>query len=289
MTAATTKDIEQIETEVLLEAIFRRWGYDFRHYARSSLRRRLNHRLGLSKLKHLSELIPRILRDEEFFNLLLKDLSVTVTEMFRDPDFYVALRKEVIPVLKTYPFVKIWHAGCATGEEVYSMAILLKEEGFYDRTRIYATDYNNHSLEVAREGVYSLENIRAYTKNYNAAGGTASFSDYYTAKYQAAKISESLKENVTFANHNLVTDGVFGEMNLIVCRNVLIYFDKVLQDRVLSLFRESLCRRGFLCVGSRETIDFSSVRNGFETVSEKSRVFRALQHAILEAAGAYAP
>lgn len=272
----TTDHVEQLETEVLLETIFRRWGYDFRHYARSSLNRRLKHRLQMSKLEHLSDMIPRIIRDEEFFELLLKDLSVTVTEMFRDPSFYVSLRKEVIPILKTHPFIKIWHAGCATGEEVYSMAVLLKEEGLLHRTQIYATDYNNRSLEIAREGAYSLDHIQKFTANYSAAGGSACFSDYYTAKYNAAKLSETLKQNITFANHNLVTDQVFGEMHLIVCRNVLIYFDNTLQDQVLSLFNESLSYRGFLCLGTKETIDFTAVRDKFETVSRKSRIFRSI-------------
>jgi chemotaxis protein methyltransferase CheR len=239
MNMATT-NVEQLETDVLLDAIYRRWGYDFRHYARSSLNRRLKHRLQMSKMQHLSDMLPRIIHDEEFFELLLRDLSVTVTEMFRDSGFYVSLRKDVIPVLKTYLFIKIWHAGCATGEEVYSMAVLLKEEGLLHRAQIYATDYNNRSLEIAREGVYPLDHIRKFTANYNAAGGTACFSDYYTAKYNAAKLCESLKQNVTFANHNLVTDRAFGEMHLIVCRNVLIYFDNVLQDHVVTLFKNSL-------------------------------------------------
>ena len=270
------KDIERIETDILLEGIFRRWGYDFRNYSRASLQRRLNLRMGLSKLNHLSEMLPKLLHDEEFFDQLLMDLSVTVTEMFRDPRFYAALRGQIASTLRTYPFIKIWHAGCATGEEVYSMAILLKEEGLYDRAHIYATDCNNHSLEIARQGVYALDSIQTYTGNYNAAGGGASFSDYYHAKYGSAKISDGLKKNITFAHHNLVTDGVFGEMNMIVCRNVLIYFDNALQDRVLTLFRDSLCHRGFLCLGTKETIDFSSARDCFETVDGKQRIFRAL-------------
>ena len=289
MTEMQSKDIERIETEILLEGIFRRWGYDFRHYARASLQRRLKHRLGLSGLKHLSDMLPKLLHEEDFFNLLLKDLSVTVTEMFRDPRFYGALRKTVVPVLKTYPFIKVWHAGCATGEEVYSMAILFKEEGLYDRTQFYATDYNSQSLEIARQGMYPLDNIRAYTANYNAAGGKASFSDYYHAKYGSAKMNEALKENITFAYHNLVTDGVFGEMNLIVCRNVLIYFDSSLQDRALSLFCDSLCHRGYLCLGTKETIEFSAVSDRFETVAGKDRIFRMLAHAAAQVAEGCSP
>ena len=289
MTEILSKDIERIETEILLEGIFRRWGYDFRHYAHASLKRRLMHRLGLSGLNHLSEMLPKLLHEEEFFNLLLKDLSVTVTEMFRDPHFYVALRSQVVPVLRTYPFIKVWHAGCATGEEVYSMAILLKEEGLYDRTQFYATDYNNQSLEIARQGIVSLDDIQAYTANYNAAGGKASFSDYYHAKYGSAKMNGALRENITFAHHNLVTDGAFGEMNLIVCRNVLIYFDNTLQNRVLSLFCDSLCHRGYLCLGTKETIDFSAIRDRFETIAGKDRIFRTVAHAALKVAGGCAP
>jgi chemotaxis protein methyltransferase CheR len=270
------EEIESIEIDILLEGIFRRWGYDFRNYAHASLKRRLEHRLALSKLNHVSELLPKILHDEKFFDLLLGDLSITVTEMFRDPHVYASLRRDVFPVLRTYPFLKIWHAGCATGEEVYSMAVLLKEEGLLGRTQIYATDYNNNSLEIARRGVYPLESIRTFTANYNAAGGKASFSDYYHAKYGSAKIDKSLKENITFAHHNLVADGVFGEMNLIVCRNVMIYFDKTLQNRVLSLFRDSLCHRGYLCLGTKETVDFSSVSDRFETIAGRDRIFRAL-------------
>jgi chemotaxis protein methyltransferase CheR len=285
MTRMPSKDIERIEMEILLEGIFRRWGYDFRQYAPASLKRRLKFRLGKSGLNHLSEMLPELIHNEEFFNLLLKDLSVTVTEMFRDPRFYATLREQVVPVLRTYPFIKIWHAGCATGEEVYSMAILLKEEGLYDRAQLYATDYNNQSLEIARRGMYPLDNIRAYTANYNASAGKGSFSDYYHAKYGSAKMNEALKKNITFAHHNLVTDGAFGEMNLIVCRNVMIYFDKTLQDRVLSLFRDSLCHRGYLGLGTKETIQFSAVRDQFETVAAKDRVFRMLAHASVQVAG----
>jgi chemotaxis protein methyltransferase CheR len=283
----STTDVERLETEILLEGIFRRWGYDFRNYAHASLKRRLMQRLKRSGLNRLSEMLPKLLHDEEFFNLLLKDLSVTVTEMFRDPRFYIAFCKQVVPVLRTYPFLKVWHAGCATGEEVYSMAILLKEEGLYDRAQIYATDYNNRSLDIARQGMYPFDDIQSYTANYNAARGKASFSDYYHAKYGSAKINEDLKKNITFAHHNLVTDGVFGEMNLVVCRNVLIYFDNDLQDRALSLFRDSLCYRGYLCLGNRETIDFSAVSDSFETIAEKARVFRTVAPALSPMVGGY--
>ncbi len=268
------REIERIEMDVLLEAIFRRYGYDFRNYARSSLKRRLEHMQNLSNMNHITDLLPRILHDEEFFDRFLLEMSITVTEMFRDPEFYRAVREHVVPVLKTWPFIKVWHAGCATGEEAYSMAILLKEEGLYDRTQIYATDFNRHSLAKAQEGIYPLDKIREYTASYNKAGGKASFADYYHARYGAAKIDESLKKHITFAHHNLVADGVFGEMHMILCRNVLIYFNQTFQGRVLSLFHDSLCRGGFLCLGLKETIEFSNVRRQFENIVKKARIYR---------------
>ncbi len=268
------KNIESIEIDLLVEGIYRHYGYDFRNYSRASLKRRLTQHMNRSDLSHLSELIPRVLHDPAFFNALFKDMSITVTEMFRDPDFYKMLRKKVIPILKTYPFVKIWHAGCATGEEVYSMAIVLSEEGYYDKCHIYATDFNTHVLDKAKEGIYPLERIRQYMDNYNQSGRKASFSDYFTAAYQSAKMINSLKKQITFTHHNLATDKSFGEMNMIVCRNVLIYFDKKLQNRALSLFHESLCHGGFLCLGKKETINFSSVQDGFQTVSETECIFK---------------
>jgi chemotaxis protein methyltransferase CheR len=268
------KQTGKLEVDLLLEAIYQRHGYDFRNYARSSLMRRLDYIRHKSGLKHISDMIPKVLHDTAFANQLLLDLSVTVTEMFRDPEFFLELRKQVIPLLMTYPFVKIWHAGCATGEEVYSMAILLQEEGFYDRVQIYATDINQQSLQTAQEGIYSLENIRKFTANYQKSGGKSSFSDYYHAKYQMGKINEDLKRNIVFSQHNLATDHTFGEMHLIICRNVLIYFDKKLQNQVLQLFSGSLVSRGFLCIGSKESIDFSDIHGDFEALSTKWRVFR---------------
>ncbi|WP_107851526.1 CheR family methyltransferase [Oceanimonas marisflavi] len=270
------QELEQIELELLLEAIFRRYGYDFRHYARASLKRRVAQRMQRAGIDRISGLIPPLLHDRGFFDQFLKDMSVTVTDMFRDPDFFVALRTQVIPVLKTYPFIKIWHAGCATGEEVYSLAILLKEEGLYDRAQIYATDYNNHSLAVAREGIYPLKQMQQYHENYLRAGGRRSFSDYYHARYGAAKMNDSLRANVTFANHNLASDGVFGEMQLVICRNVLIYFDQQLQNRVLTLLHDSLSHRGFLCLGNKESLKFSSVQDRFEDHVYEQRIFKRL-------------
>ncbi len=270
------KEIGKIEEELLLEAIYRRYGYDFRNYARSSLRRRLTHRMEAAKLERISEMIPLVLHDEVFFNHLLTDLSITVTEMFRSPKFYAVLREQIIPVLKTYPFVKIWHAGCATGEEVYSMAIVLQEEDFLDRAQIYATDYNNTSLETASEGIYPIEYVKKFASNYYKGGGKRSFSDYFLAKFQSAKIQRSLKKNIVFSHHNLVTDHSFGQMNVIICRNVLIYFDRTLQNRVLSLFCDSLSHGGFLCLGSKETIDFLDCRSHFKLLSREARIYKKI-------------
>ena len=267
-------DNEKIELRLLLEAIYLKYGYDFRNYAKASVKRRLLRRLSLDGITSLSEMQHKILYDREFFETLLLDLSINVTEMFRDPAFYQALRKVVMPILKTYPFVKIWHAGCATGEEVYSMAILLKEEGLYDRTQIYATDFNEVVLQKAKEGIYPIDRIQDYTYNYQKAGGMESFADYYTAKYESAIINNALKKNVVFADHNLTTDRVFGEMNLIMCRNVLIYFNAELQNRVFGLFYDSLCSNGFLCLGSKESLKFSKYADEFEVVANIEKIYR---------------
>ncbi len=270
----TVKELEILEIDLFLEAISRRYGYDFRHYAQASLKRRIKQSMQRAGVSRVADLIPLILHEKAFFDSFLKDMSVTVTSMFRDPSFFAMLREQIVPVLKTYPFIKIWHAGCATGEEVYSLAILLKEEGLYERTQLYATDYNNHSLAVAKEGIYPLKQLQEYSENYIRAGGKGTFSDYYHAKYGAAKMHEALKENVTFANHNLASDGVFGEMQMIICRNVLIYFDQQLQNRVLNLFDASLCPRGFLCLGTNESLRFSSVQDRFEKLTPKEKIYR---------------
>ena len=207
---------------------------------------------------------------------LLQYLTIPVSEMFRDPEHFLAIRQEVVPVLKTYPSLKIWIAGCSTGEEVYSMAILLREEGLLDRTIIYATDINPRSLDKAKQGIFSMESIRGYTSNYQKAGGQRSFADYYTAAYDHAIFDKSLCENVTFADHSLATDSVFSETNLISCRNVLIYFNKNLQNRAFGLFHESLCHRGFLMLGSKETLDFSDYSKAFAPVFKQERIYRKL-------------
>jgi chemotaxis protein methyltransferase CheR len=269
-----TRNIEDIEIDLVLEAIFRGYGYDFRHYARASIRRRIQHLLAKTDHHRVVDLIAHLLYDDTFARSAIYDFSITVTEMFRNPEFYNALRQEIVPYLKTYPFVKVWIAGCATGEEVYSLAILLEEEGLYERSTIFATDFNVAALEQAQEGIYALRNASQYTKNYQQAQGRHSFANYYHARYGSMIIDNSLRRNITFANHNLVTDGVFGEMHLILCRNVLIYFDQVLQNRVLSLLAESLIYGGFLCLGTKETIRFSEIKNQFEIIDAEMKIYQ---------------
>lgn len=216
------KELEEIERTLLLEAIFLRYGYDFRNYSRASISRRIRYFLSRNGSESIGELLPRILREPALFQSLLFDFSVTVTEMFRDPLFYRALRREVVPLLKTYPFIKVWSAGCATGEEVYSLAILLKEEGLLEKATIFATDINDDSLTRAKKGIYPLKQVREYTENFQATGSLHSFSRYYHADQEHIVMDRELRERITFANHNLVSDQVFGEMHLILCRNVMI-------------------------------------------------------------------
>ena len=277
-------DIEQIELDLLLEAVYQRYGYDFRQYSMASVKRRVQHHLAKTNFATISELTSHILYNKMLFQSLFFDMSVTVTEMFRDPWFYLALREKVIPFLKTFPFINIWQAGCATGEEVYSLAILLQEEGLYKRARIYATDFNDTVLEKAKNRIYPLERIKEYTFNYQKAGGKGSLADYYCAQYQSVIFDAALQENITFANHNLATDGVFGEMHLILCRNVLIYFDRSLQNRVLTLFRNSLLYNGFLCLGSKETIHFADVKRDFKEFAANEKIYQCKQEKFREPA-----
>lgn len=265
---------EKLEIELFLNALFQRYGYDFRDYAQASIKRRVRHILAKTAYRHISEMIPHLLYDEDFAHTVIQEFSIMVTEMFRDPDFYCAVRQNVVPYLKTFPFAKIWHAGCATGEEVYSLAILLQEEAIYDRATIFATDFNDAVLQKAREGIYDFQNMQSYTRNYQQAGGKQSFADYYHAQYNSAIMNQGLKHNITFANHNLVTDGVFSEMHLILCRNVLIYFNRTLQNRVLTLFADSLSYGGFLCLGTKETIDFSKVRDQFKVIDPRQKIYQ---------------
>lgn len=270
-------DMEDVEIRLLLEAIFHIYGYDFRSYSKASIRRRVLHRLNLSGLPSIMEMVDRVMKDRQFFVELLNDLTVNVTEMYRDPMFYRRFREEVVPLLKTFPFIKIWHAGCSTGEEIYSMAILLEEEGLYDRAMIYATDIDKNVLAAAKKGIYSISSIRQYGENYLQAGGKASLSDYYTCKYDGVIIDQRLRRNILFADHDLATDQVFGEMNVIVCRNVLIYFDRDLQRRVFQLFRDSLDMGGFLCLGTKESLNFSGIADEFEPVDAQMKIFRRMQ------------
>lgn len=268
------QDTEDIEIGLLVDGIYQRYGYDFRNYSRAHMKRRILHRMGKENIETVSMLQNRVLHDGDYFRNLLPEFSINVTEMFRDPEFFSVLRKEVIPYLASYPRLKIWHAGCSSGEEVYSMAILLKEEGLYDRTTIYATDFNDRILKKASEGIYPIESVKDYTRNYISAGGREAFSDYYMARYDSVIMDQSLKQNISFLNHNLVTDHVFAEMDLIMCRNVLIYFDRSLQNRVLKLFDESLSNSGILCLGTKETIDYSDVAGKFGKLDERLKVYR---------------
>ncbi|EZI30026.1 protein-glutamate O-methyltransferase CheR [Pseudomonas extremaustralis] len=265
-----------IELRLLIEAIYLKYSYDFRDYSGASVKRRVAHALRQFDCATISALQERVLHDPAAFMQLLQFLTIPVSEMFRDPSHFLAIRQEVVPLLKTYPSIKIWIAGCSTGEEVYSMAIMLREEGLLERTIIYATDINPASLDKAKQGIFPLDSVRAYTANYQQAGGQASFADYYTAAYDYAIFDKTLRENVTFADHSLATDSVFSETQLISCRNVLIYFNKKLQDRAFGLFHESLCHRGFLVLGSKETLEFSAYNNQFEPLVKQERIYRKL-------------
>jgi chemotaxis protein methyltransferase CheR len=269
--------VEDIEIRLLLEAIYQLYGYDFRSYSPASMRRRIMHRLTMSGFSTVLEMTDRVLRDRQFFVTLLNDLTVNVTEMFRDPEFYKAFREEVVPVLKTFPFIKIWHAGCSTGEEIYSMVILLEEEGLYERAMLYATDIDKNVLAAAKKGIYPIHAFKQYTDNYRRAGGRQSLSDYATARYDSVIMEQRLKRNIVFADHDLATDQVFGEMHVILCRNVLIYFDRPLQQRVFKLFGESLDMGGFLCLGTKESLRFSGNEESFDVVNRSLRIFRKRQ------------
>jgi chemotaxis protein methyltransferase CheR len=267
-------DTENLEVDLLLEALYRQYGYDFRDYARASVRRRLRGFLKKEKLASVSELQAKVLHDPQCWGRLLVALSVNVTSMFRCPAFWLAFRQKVVPFLRTYPSVRLWCAGCSTGEEVYSLAILLDEEGLLDRARIYATDLNEAVLETAKAGVFPLAAMKEYTDNYQQAGGNRAFGDYYTAKYDHARFRPELRRTVVFAQHNLVTDTSFQEFQAILCRNVLIYFNKDLQDRVHRLLFDSLAVLGALCLGEKETLKFSPHEQDYEALAESERVYR---------------
>lgn len=267
-------DSDLVEQKLVLEGIYLKYGYDFRNYAEASFARRLDSILKKFNCEDSLDLLKKVLREPLFFRRVLSFMTVSTTELFRDPEAFKTLREKVFPVLKTYPHLNIWVAGCSTGEEVYSLSILLQEENMDKRTTIYATDINPQSLEIARKGVYSLQSFQAFAKNYTLAGGQQAPSDYYSAEYSIGRFHSQLRENVIFEEHNLVSDGVFKEMHLILCRNVLIYFNRNLQDRVLKLFCDSLVHRGFLVLGNKETTKFSVHDKNFSVVDSVSRVFQ---------------
>jgi chemotaxis protein methyltransferase CheR len=263
-----------LEFRLLIDAIYHRYQYDFRGYSAASLRRRMKSAMAHFGCRTLSQLQDRVLHETEVFAGLLDYLTVQVSEMFRDPSYFRALREHVVPLLRTYPSLKIWVAGCSAGEEAYSLAILLREEGLLARSLIYATDINPHSLAKAEAGVFDIERIAGFTVNHQGSGATSSLSDHYTAAYGRAVFDRSLKERIVFADHSLATDSVFAEAQLVSCRNVLIYFNRELQDRALRLFHESLCRHGFLGIGPKETLRFSSHADAFEQFVASERIYQ---------------
>lgn len=265
---------EDVEINLLIEGIYQKYGYDFREYSMSSFKRRLLKACLKYNCNGFAALLHKILTEPEFFSVLLNDLTVTVTELFRDPDVYKLIRSDVIPYLRTYPEIKVWSAGCSGGEEAFSIAVMLKEEGLLNRTTIYATDINPAALLKAREGIVSLDSIRDGTFNYFKAGGKFTLNNYYMAKYSAALIDYSLRKNIVFSDHNLVTDGPFGEMQLIFCRNTMIYFNRSLQERALKVLKDGLCPGGFLCLGTKESLSTSSHRDNFEPFSKEKRIYR---------------
>jgi chemotaxis protein methyltransferase CheR len=270
-------ELEQLELELLLEGVFKQYGFDFREYAHTSLKRRVAKRVREEGLSSISGLLEAVLHDPLCMQRLLLDLSINVTAMFRDPGFYLAFAEKVVPVLRTHPFSRIWVAGCSTGEEVYSLAIMLHEHGLLDRTRIYATDINEVVLAQAREGVFPLDKMRGYTDNYLRAGGRSAFSEYYLARYEGALFDRALAKNVVWAQHNLVQDSSFNEFQVVVCRNVLIYFDRRLQNRVHGLFHDSLERFGTLCLGNRESLRFTEYEDRYEELDREARLYRRIR------------
>jgi len=260
----------------LLAELFERHGYDFTNYARASLKRRMNRLMIIDRFPSFAELLYHIRDDKEYLSRLIQELTVNVTEMFRDPQVFKTIRQEILPVLATRPFIRIWHAGCATGEEVYSMAILLEEANLMHKSRIYATDLNPSVIENIGRGIFPMKEMKQYSENYILSGGKKDFSQYYTAKYDWAKFDERLRSKMIVSTHNLVSDSSFNEFQMILCRNVLIYFDKELQDKVLTLFDESLEKLGFLVLGSKENIRFSSIAAKYKQLENKEKIWRKI-------------
>jgi len=265
---------EEIEIRLLLDAIYLRYHYDFRSYSAASIKRRLNAAKLQMNSETLSALQEKVLRDPQVFTRLLQFLTVGVSDMFRDPAFFRAFREQVVPELRTYPSIRVWIAGCSTGEELYSFAIALREEGLLDRATLYATDINPEALRRAEQGVYAIDRLQAFTENHRLSGSTRSLSEYYTAAYGSAVFDRSLRKNVVFSDHSLATDSVFAEVQVVSCRNVLIYFDRSLQDRALGLMKDSLCRRGFLGLGSKESLMFSEHAAAFRDFVAAERWFQ---------------
>lgn len=271
MLSETTEDIE---IRLLMEALYLKYHYDFRKYAMASIKRRLAQACIYFNCESISALQDRVLNDDKILTQLLSFLTVQVSELFRDPHYFKTIREQVIPHLRTFPSLKIWIAGCSSGEELYSFAILMKEEGLFDRTMFYATDINPQALKIAESGIYDIERMKLYTENYQKSGGHSSLSDYYMADYNAVTFSKNLREHVVFSDHSLVTDSVFGEMHFISCRNVLIYFDRDLQNHVIGLFKDSLIRKGFLGLGAKETLRFTSHVNDFTVFSHSEKIYQ---------------
>jgi chemotaxis protein methyltransferase CheR len=269
-----TENIESIELDLLLDAVFRLYGYDFRDYAKTSMRRRVANIMKKEEVNTISALQDRVLHDSRSWERFLDGISVNVSAMFRDPRFFLAFRQCAVPVLRTYPFIRIWQAGCSLGEEAYSLAIMLEEEGLYDRSLIYATDINEVSLRQAREAIYPAELMQKYTQNYVQAGGQQSFSEYYTARYDFAILRPTLQRNIVFSQHNLVSDAPFNEFNVILCRNVMIYFNRGLQERTHNLFHESLAMFGILGLGSRESLRFMPHEHMYEPLVPGEKLYR---------------
>lgn len=276
-------DINKLELRLLFEGVFQKYGYDFRNYAPDSARRRVEHFMKAEGLPNVAAVQHEVLHSSDFMERLFKDLSINVTEMFRDPEYFLAVRQRVVPelmvLLDDLGHLKIWHAGCSTGEEVFSMCILMHEEGLLDKSQIYATDFNNKVLTKAKHGIVPIDTMKNNINNYHKAGGKEDFADYYVANYQGARLHKKFSEKIVFSNHNLSTDHSFGEMQVIVCRNVLIYFDRKLQERVFKLFDESLSTGGILCLGSNETLQLSQIYSRYEILSQKRRIYKKISDA----------
>jgi chemotaxis protein methyltransferase CheR len=269
-------DLEELEISLLTEGVFRHYGVDFRHYALPSLRRRVWNSVKAEGVPTITTLLDKVLHDKDAMERLFLQLSVNVTSMFRDPTFYRIFREKVIPLLRSHPFIRIWHAGCSTGEEVYSMAILLEEEGLYERSRLYATDMNQAVLHQAQKGIFAMNLMKEYDRNYRLAGGPGALSDYYLNKYDFALFKQSLRKNVVFAQHNLATDSSFNEFNVILCRNVMIYFDRTLQATAHRLLHASLRRFGVLALGRRESLRSTPHEHDYEEMDRDERLYRRL-------------